>query len=152
AERSSVCRQRVRQLVRVERIGLEPSAIPPSPDGTALPAGGAGTLRTTDGVWSFGAAAGGGFSILLNGQSAAGDSATSLEVAQNGHLFADNAFGNWYEWNGSGWSPSAVPPSADGATLLAGDGSALTTADGIWSFSATGAPGGFSIQRNGQSA
>src|SRR5205807_1325486 len=71
--------------------------------------------------------------------------------AQNGHLFADTAFGNWYEWNGSGWSPSAVLPSADGATLLAGDGSALTTADGVWSFGAAAA-GGFLILRNGQSA
>src|SRR5207302_5970586 len=74
--------------------GWTPSAIPSSPDGTALPAGGAGTLTTSNGVWSFGAAAAGGFSILLNGQSAAGGSAASLEVAQNGNLFADNAFGN----------------------------------------------------------
>src|SRR5205807_640769 len=131
--------------------GWTPSAIPSSPDGTALPAGGAGTLTTSNGVWSFGAAAAGGFSILLNGQSAAGGSAASLEVAQNGHLFADNAFGNWYEWNGSGWSPSAVPASPDGTALLAGGGGALTTGDGVWSFGAAAA-GGFLILRNGQSA
>src|SRR5205085_10704793 len=124
-------------------------ATPPSPDGMALPAGGAGALMTGDGVWSFGAAAAGGFFILRNGQSAADGSAVSLEVAQNGHLFADTAFGNWYEWSGSGWSPSVIPPSADGATLLAGDGSALTTADGVWSFGAAAA-GGFLILRNGQ--
>src|SRR5947209_18207090 len=111
-----------------------------------------GGYLTAAGVVSISGTAGpGGFPILRNGQSAAGGSATSLEVAQNGHLFADTAFGNWYEWNGSGWSPSAVPPSADGATLLAGDGSALTTADGVWSFGAAAA-GGFLILRNGQSA
>src|SRR5438477_577975 len=128
-----------------------PPPAPPASDGTALMAGG-GILTTADGVWSFGAAAAGGFSILLNGQSAAGGSASNLEVAQNGHLFADNAFGNWYEWNGSGWTPSASPGvSSDGTVLLAADGSALTTADGVWSFGAVG-PGGFSILRNGQSA
>src|SRR5205085_1405552 len=129
-----------------------PTVGPPSPAHAALPPGGGGSLRTSDGVWSFGAAAAGGFSILLNGQSAAGGSASSLEVAQNGHLFAANAFGNWYEWNGSGWAPSASPGiSSDGTVLLAADGSALTTADGVWSFGAVG-PGGFSILRNGQSA
>src|SRR5204863_9953051 len=82
--------------------GGTPPAPPPSAEGMALPAGGAGTLTTSDGVWSFGAAAAGGFSILRNGQSAAGGSASSLEVAQNGHVFADTAAGNWSEWNGSG--------------------------------------------------
>ena len=66
-----------------------PPPRPPASDGAALLAG--------------------GFSVLLNGQSAAGGSAASLEVAQNGHVFADNAFGNWYEWNGSGWGASADP-------------------------------------------
>src|SRR5207302_9489049 len=125
-----------------------PAGVRPSADGTALPAGGGSGLTTAEGVWSFGAAAPGGFPILRNGQSAAGGSATSLEVAQNGHLFADTAFGNWYEWNGSGWSLSAVPPSADGATLLAGDRSALTTADGVWSCGAAAA-GRFLSLRHG---
>src|SRR5438874_5601753 len=128
-----------------------PPPAPPASDGTALMAGG-GILTTADGVGSFGAAAAGGLSILLNGQSAAGGSAATLEVAAGGHLFADNAFGNWYEWNGAGWTPSAVPPSVDGATLPAGGSGSLTTSDSVWSFSATPALGGFLILRNGQSA
>src|SRR5205085_2384486 len=128
-----------------------PPPRPPASDGAALLAGGAGSLTTSDGVWSFGAAAAGGFLILRNGQSAAGGSAASLEVAQNGHLFADNAFGNWYEWNGSGWSPSATPLSPDGMALPAGGAGTLMTSDGVWSFGAAAA-GGLSILRNGQPA
>ena len=48
---------------------------------------------------------------LLNGQSAAGGLANELEVAQGGNLFADNALGQWYQWNGSNWSTSGNPNS-----------------------------------------
>src|SRR5262249_5642115 len=82
-----------------------------SPDGTTLLAGSGGSVVTGDGVWSFGASSAGapGFAILLNGLSAAGGAAVSLEVAQDGHLFADNAQGQWYEWFGTGWGAVTHP-------------------------------------------
>ncbi len=143
-----------------------PGTSPPpsglSPDGSILMAGTGGSLVTNAGIWSFSAAgAGGGNVILLNGQPAANGSAVELEVANQGQLYADNAQGQWYVWNGAGWSGSSAPPgtspppsglSPDGSILMAGTGGSLVTNAGIWSFSAAGAGGGNVILLNGQPA
>jgi hypothetical protein len=68
---------------------------------------------TNAGTWSFSTTTNSsGNLILLNGQSAAGGSATELEVANGGNLYADNAQGQWWEWNGSGWASSTNPSAA----------------------------------------
>jgi hypothetical protein len=61
-------------------------------------------------VWTFSKTTGaGGYSILLNGQSAGGGSAVMLEVASHGQLFAYNALGAWYEWRNGGWTTVVTP-------------------------------------------
>src|SRR5208283_3090119 len=81
-----------------------------SPDGSVLLAGPGGSLVTTDGTWTFSTTtAAGGYEILLNGQWAGGGSAVKLEVANQGHLYADNSQANWYEWVGGAWTPCASP-------------------------------------------
>src|SRR5207248_443679 len=83
-----------------------------SPDGSILIVGSNGNLVTSAGTWTFGTTTTAyGNPILLNGQSAAGGLANELEVAQGGNLFADNALGQWYQWNGSNWSTSGNPNS-----------------------------------------
>jgi hypothetical protein len=112
-----------------------------SPDGYTLLAGGAGSLVTSAGTWSFGSAYDpiGDRYILLNGQPAAGDG-VELQVANQGNLYAVNAVGNWYEWMGGSWAavsgPGAVPPgnaSTTGTGTSPADvtlGSSTSPADG----------------------
>src|SRR5205814_8345838 len=115
-------------------------------------AGSAGSLVTSAGTWTFDTTSNGyGNPILLNGQSASGGSAVELEVASGGNLYADNAQGQWWKWNGSGWTGSANPStsvmksaairantqigrascrasvSADGSTLMAEKAGRLVT-------------------------
>ena len=81
-----------------------------SPDGSGLVAGTGGTLDTSAGLWSFGTVTGySGYEILLNGQSASGGYATSLEVLNQGQLYAYNSLGSWYEWNGANWTGVSNP-------------------------------------------
>ena len=102
-------------------------------------AGSTGTLAntslvTTAGTWTFSTTTNAyGNLILVNGQSAANGSAVELEVANGGHLYADNSQGQWWAWNGAGWTSSTNPAlgtatanlaSADnslGATALSSD-------------------------------
>src|SRR5438067_816238 len=66
-------------------------------------------------------------------------SATELEVAHGGNLYADNSLG-WWQWNGQGWSNSGNPNSttvtaANQSTALNVPrtdslGSIVTTSDG----------------------
>src|SRR5207253_1748646 len=114
----------------------------------------------------FSAATGsGGNLILLNGQPAAGGSAIELEVANQGHLYADNTGGQWWQWNGSGWAASSNPSSSpspspspspsvspDGSILMAGSGGNLVTRRSSDMFSAATGSGGNLILLNGQSA
>jgi hypothetical protein len=80
-------------------------------------AGSGGSLLTGAGTWTFSTAtAGGGNVILLNGQPAAGGSATELEVANQGNLYADNLQGQWWQWYGSGWSSSTNPTHVGGGS------------------------------------
>src|SRR5882762_2834615 len=108
-----------------------------SPDGSIIMAGTAGSLVTRAGNWTFAdTTANGGNLILLNGQSAAGGAAVELEVASDGNLFADNSYGQWWEWNGSSWTSSTNPllssPPSGGRTLTVGPGQQFSTiADAI---------------------
>src|SRR5205823_6299776 len=106
-----------------------PNASPSrSPDGSTLQPGSGGSLVTSAGAWSFDNTANAyGNLILLNGQSAADGSATTLEVARGGNLFADNAQGQWWEWNGSGWSGTSDPNSSGGRILTVGPGQQFST-------------------------
>jgi hypothetical protein len=89
-------------------VSAAPQAL--SPDGSILTVGQSGNLETNAGAWAFDNTANAyGNLILLNGHSAAGGSAATLEVARGGNLFADNAQGQWWEWNGSGWTSSTNP-------------------------------------------
>lgn len=114
------------------------------------------SLVTTAGTWTFGTAITPyGNLILLNGQSAANGSAIELEVANGGHLYADNSQGQWWAWNGSGWSASTNPTttvSPDGSILMAGTNGNLVTSVGTWTFGTTTTPYGNLILLNGQSA
>jgi hypothetical protein len=97
--------------------------------------GASGSLVTSAGTWTFdNATANGGHLILLNAQSAAGGAAAELQVANGGNLFADNSYGQWWEWNGSGWVGAADPnpTSGGGRILTVGPGKEFSTiADAI---------------------
>src|SRR5206468_32123 len=130
-------------------------------DGSTLMAGSGGSLVTGTGTWTFSTTATPyGDAILLNGQSAANGSATELQVANGGNLYADNLQGQWWQWTGSGWSAttnpsgsSVSPPvSPDGSTLMAAGNGNLVTGAGTWTFSTTATPYGDAILLNGQSA
>src|SRR5205085_982546 len=114
-----------------------------SPDGSTLAVSSTLNLVTSAGTWSLGTTLNPfGSLILLNGQWAAGGSAITLEVAQGGNLFADNSQGQWWEWNGSGWSSATNPngstsPSPDGSMLTPASGGSLITSAGAWSFDNT---------------
>src|SRR5207248_128599 len=92
-----------------------------SADGSTLLAGKGGSLVTSAGTWSFGGAYGtsGDYYILLNGQSAAIGHGTELEVANQGNLYHENFWGNWYEWTAGSWTsvsdPGAVPTTSGGS-------------------------------------
>jgi beta-glucanase (GH16 family) len=127
-----------------------PTAV--SADGTALHAGAGGSLVTSDGTWTLSAnTAPGGDVVLLNGQQATDGAATELIVENNGHMFAENTQGNWYEWANGNWSQT-TNPTADSSILTAGSGGNLTTSSGTWTLGAHTAPGGDVILLNGQQA
>jgi hypothetical protein len=76
-----------------------------SPDGTTI-SGGAGSLTTSEGTWTFGAADGSGnnWYILLNGRSAAGGIGSKMQVS-GGKMYAFGTDSNWYLWTGATWTP-----------------------------------------------
>jgi hypothetical protein len=98
-------------------------------------AGTAGSLVTSAGTWTFdNATNASGNLVLLNGKQANNGSATKLEVANSGNLYADNAQGQWWAWNGSGWIGAADPnpTSGGGRILTVGPGQQFSTiADAI---------------------
>jgi hypothetical protein len=83
-----------------------------SPDGSTLTVAqsqAGGSLVTSAGRWTFGAASNAyGNALLLNGSSAPGH-ATLLEVANGGQLYAEASNSSWWRWNNTGWSPSPAP-------------------------------------------
>jgi len=63
------------------------------------------TLKTSQGVWSFGAGGqGGGNVLLLNGTQASSGSGVKLKVGAGFILYTFNSSGNWYRWTGNGWA------------------------------------------------
>jgi hypothetical protein len=135
-----------------------PSALPTpfagpyavSPDGTAI-SGGSGSLSTLEGVWTFGAANGVGWNLVLNGLTVwnkdtaspgAGTpiAVTHLQVNSHGHLFLQTTDTAWHVWASSQPNPCvagsigmAVPvavelfPPMNSVSHLAPDGTLLTT-------------------------
>ena len=95
-----------------------------SSDGSTLAAGGTGNLITSAGTWTFGQVyQSPDYYIQLNGQtpSTAG-AGVEMEVANHGNLYVDNSQGQWWEWNGSGWSSSGNPNST---TVIASNQSTM---------------------------
>jgi hypothetical protein len=89
-----------------------PNPSSPSPDGSTLTVGQSGNLVTSAGTWTFGTATDSyGSDILLNGASAANGFSQELEVANQGQVYAESG-GQWWAWNGSGWSGTNDPNSA----------------------------------------
>src|SRR5207253_6466996 len=101
-----------------------------SRDGSTLMAGSNGNLVTSAGTWTFSPSTTPyGNLILLNGQSAGSGSAVELEVDNQGHLYADNSQGQWYQWNGSSWAGTTDPNPASGGgrVLTVGPGQQFST-------------------------
>lgn len=124
--------------------------------GSTLIAPSSGSLTTSAGTWTFGGAANGSnYTILLNGQPAAGGVATQLEVANGGQLYALNNAG-WFVYNGTGWTQvSGSPPactSACGSTLIAPSSGSLVTNAGTWTFGSAANGSNYTILLNGQPA
>jgi Ni,Fe-hydrogenase III small subunit len=99
-------------------IGPQTVGTGTSSNGATLLPGSSGSLVTSDGTWSFGAALPGTNSvILLNGQVAGGGAAAELLV-EGGHLFANAniATGEWYEWLNGGWTSTSAPTATGSPT------------------------------------
>jgi hypothetical protein len=95
-----------------------------SPDGsTLLASAGTGSLVTTAGTWTFGGPGATGNAILLNGQAAAGGLAVSLQVANQGKMYALANNNTWWAWANGGWvgtaAPIVVPPPPPVVTIVA---------------------------------
>jgi hypothetical protein len=93
----------------------------PSPDGSVL----VGSLQTSAGTWTFGAAypgAPGNWYINLNGQSAAGGVGSEIVVANDGQAYALGTDDNWYVWQNGAWyvssNPLANPPPNNPNTIV----------------------------------
>ena len=87
-----------------------PFANSPSPDGSILTPGQAGTLTTNDGIWRFNSTVTPtGNLIMVNNQSAQQGAGTELEVANGGHMFVQNNTGQWFAWTGTSWAVSSGP-------------------------------------------
>ena len=125
-----------------------------SPDGSTI-SGGSGSLQSSDGTWSFGAAESaypGNWDILLNGQTVGIGS--KIEVANGGHVYGLGTNNRWFIWQNGSWVATTNPNpsfSPDGSIISGGSGS-LQSSDGIWSFgiAESAYPGNWDILLNGQ--
>jgi len=89
---------------------VTPFASSPSPDGSILIPGQAGTLTTNDGIWRFNSTVTPtGNLIMVNNQSAQEGAGTELEVANGGQMFVQNNTGQWFAWTGTSWAVSSGP-------------------------------------------
>jgi len=89
---------------------VTPFANSPSPDGSILTLGQAGTLTTNDGIWRFDSTVTPtGNLIMVNNQSAQEGAGTELEVANGGQMFVQNNTGQWFAWTGTSWAVSSGP-------------------------------------------
>ncbi len=113
----------------------------------ATPSGGATSVYDKAGnVWSFGAQSTGtpgNDQILLNGSQAYGAYGADLVIDSTGTAWHMNTLGNWYSYNGSGWTgqgqttPDVAAQSPAGATVTGTSGGTVTDAQGnIWSLGA----------------
>jgi hypothetical protein len=100
-----------------------------SPDGSVI-SNDAGTLVTAAGTWSFGGPAPGRpgeWLILLNGSASNGGISASLEVANDGQIYALTASGSWWIWNGRWTQTSAPLPPPQVGVLQVGPGRTYQT-------------------------
>jgi hypothetical protein len=89
----------------VSPLSPDCAPLPYSRDGTILSTFGSGSLVTAAGTWSLSTSACAGSQvILLNGSQAAGGCGKILLVHQDGQVFTADVNGNWWKWNGSGWT------------------------------------------------
>ena len=111
-----------------------------------------GSLVTSAGTWTFGA----GDAILLNGNQAAGGYGVTMLVYNQGKLYVASNVGNWYLWNGSGWTAVSGDPrisiSPDGSILNAPSIGSLVTSAGTWTFASVAVNGNYAILLNGKQA
>jgi hypothetical protein len=123
---------------------------------------GAGTIYDKAGrAWSLGAVSPttpGNQQILLNGASAYGGYGADLAIDSTGTAWHMNTYGNWYSFNGSGWTGQsstpnfAVPSSAGLAITPASSGSVTDGAGNVWSFAPAVASGNNEVLINGFAA
>jgi hypothetical protein len=111
---------------------------------------------TSAGAWTFSTVAvSGNYAILLNGK-AAGGSAVTMLVYNQGKLYVENKASKWYLWNGTGWSAVGIDPrtpaSPDGTVLNAPSAGSLLTGAGTWTFNSAAVSGNYAILLNGKSA
>ena len=106
------------------------SIVSKAPSGTSL--------TTSDGTWSWGAAAGGGnYNILLNGSSAGNGAAVQMQTFR-GALYAKNAANQWYVWNGAGYTrlpgnpDRGASPTVVTSTVAAGPPTAARAATAFY--------------------
>lgn len=95
------------------------TSTPLSPDGSSLTPGAGASLTTFVGRWTFGSDDySTGNSIMINGTLDNGGSATKLQVANGGKMYAYQPQGQWYQWTGqttadnnkNNWIMSKAPP------------------------------------------
>jgi hypothetical protein len=123
---------------------------------------GAGTIYDKAGcAWSLGTASTGtpgNQQILLNGASAYGGYGADLVIDSTGTAWHMNTLGNWYSYNGSGWTgqsgmPNFAVPSPAGLAITPASGGSVTDGAGnVWSFAPAVASGNNQVLINGQPA
>jgi hypothetical protein len=88
----------------VSPLSPDCAPLPYSRDGSTLTTPGAGSLTTAAGTFALDTATCfGAPSLLLNGK-ATGGCGKILLVHQDGQVFTADVNGNWWKWNGSGWT------------------------------------------------
>ena len=80
----------------------------------------------------------------------------TMLVFNKGKFYMASNVGNWYLWNGSGWTAVGGDPrvslSPDGSLLNAPSTGSLVTSAGTWTFSTVAVNGNYVILLNGRQA
>lgn len=105
--------QTVATCLPVQAVTVTPAPVPtPTPVAAELVAGQAGTIKSTDGTWSFQAATGAGASVLLlNGAQAASSPIAKVAVLNNTVYCLRAADQIWFQWVNGSWKQLAAPPA-----------------------------------------
>ena len=128
-----------------------------SADGTMVPTNASQIVDASGAIWTIG----GGYTILRNGAPAGGGYGTKI-YWKSSTIYVYGTDGNWYQWNGGGWSN--IGPTQPGGSSTGGGGTGgSSSADGtmvptnasqivdasgaIWTIG-----GGYTILRNGAPA